>query len=78
MVVAAYAEVALLPLIQLLIAAFSDVQFKRIRLYFEKLQELGPLWGCFPKPDKSIIVVMEHNKEKAEAVFKFVTGCGYL
>jgi hypothetical protein len=44
-------------------------QFKRIRLKFEKLQELRPLRGYFPEPDKSNIVVMEHNKEKAETEF---------
>jgi hypothetical protein len=55
----------------------------RIRLYFEKLWEHGPPRGYFPEPSKSILMVEEHNEEKADACFKdsdwkVVTGCRCL
>jgi hypothetical protein len=58
-------------------------RFQRIRLHFEKLQEYGPPRGHFPEPSKSILIVEEHNKEKAEACFKdsdwkVVTECRCL
>jgi hypothetical protein len=72
--------VELLPLIRLLKAAVSDAhqpwhaddagaggQFKRIRLYFEKRQDHCPPRECFPESDKTVIVVMEHNKDTAGA-----------
>jgi hypothetical protein len=57
--------------------------FSGIKLYFEKLQEKGPRRGYFPEPSKSILVVQEHNREKAEAEFhdysfKIVMGTRYL
>ena len=68
---------SLLPLIRLLKKTIPDVhqpwyaddtgaggKFKRIRLYFEKLQEFGPLRGYFPEPDKSILVVMAHTTQR--------------
>jgi hypothetical protein len=88
--------VGLLPLVRILKKAVSDVhqpwhaddtgageRFQRIRLYFEKLQEHGPPRGNFPEPSKSVLIVEEHNKEKAEAYFrdsdwKVVTGCRCL
>jgi hypothetical protein len=88
--------VGLLPLVRILKKAVSDVhqpwyaddagaggRFQRIRLYFEKLQEHGPPRGYFPEPSKSVLIVEEHNKEKAEAYFKdsdwkVVTGCQCL
>jgi hypothetical protein len=36
--------------------------FWNIRKYFEQLVELGPEYGYFPEPSKSILVVKEHNK----------------
>ncbi len=58
-------------------------RFQKIQLYFEKLQEHGPPRGYFPEPSKSILIVKEHNKEKAETYFKdssfkVVTGSRYL
>ena len=88
--------VGLLPLIRILKTAISDVHqpwyaddagagghFNRITRYLEKLQEFGPPRGYFPEPSKSILIVQEHNKEKAEVCFadfdfKVVTGSRYL
>jgi len=88
--------VGLLPLIRILKKAVSDVHqpwyaddagagghFNRITRYFEKLQEFGPPRGYFPEPSKSILIVKEHNKERAEVCFadfgfKVVTGSRYL
>jgi hypothetical protein len=58
-------------------------KFNGIKRYFSKLQEKGPRSGYFPEPSKSILVVQEHNREKAKAEFrdygfKIVTGTHYL
>ncbi len=86
----------LLPLIRILKTEVPDLHqpwyaddagagghFQNIRLYFKKLQEYGPPRGYFPEPSKSILIVQEHNKEKAEAYFndfgfEVVTGGRYL
>jgi hypothetical protein len=88
--------VGLLPLIRILKKTVPDLHqpwyaddagaggtFQNIRLYFEKLQEFGPPRGYFPEPSKSILIVRNHNKEKAEVCFKdsgfkVVTGSRYL
>jgi hypothetical protein len=48
-----------------------------------RLQEIGPNYGYFPEPDKSILVVSKDNVEKAKAAFadlkfKVATGHHYL
>ncbi len=58
-------------------------KFNAIRRHFIQLQEIGPNYGYFPEPSKSIIVVASHNLEKAKPYFKdlgfeVVTGCRYL
>jgi hypothetical protein len=74
--------ILLLPLIRQLKREIPDVSqpwyaddagaggnFGSLRRYFERLQELGPSRGYFPEPSKSILVVLDHNKEKAESSF---------
>jgi hypothetical protein len=88
--------VGLLPLIRILKKAVPDLfqpwhaddagaggRFQKIRLYFEKLQVHGPPRGYYPEPSKSVIIVEEQNKKKAETCFKdfgfkVVTGSRYL
>jgi hypothetical protein len=58
-------------------------KFDAIRRHFTRLQEIGPNYGYFPEPSKSIIVVASHNLEKAkhefkDLGFKVVTGTRYL
>jgi membrane-associated PAP2 superfamily phosphatase len=73
--------VALLPLIGILKKGVSDVhqpwhadnagaggRFQNVRLCLEKLQEFGPPRGCFPEPQKSILVAKDQNEEKLRLV----------
>ena len=87
---------SLLPLIRQLKDEFPDVfqpwyandagggeQFAQIRSYFLRLVELGPKYGYFPEPSKSILAVREHSKEAAKTYFAdlgftIVTGARYL
>jgi hypothetical protein len=75
--------ILLLPLICQLKREFPDVNqswyaddagaggnFSGIRRYFERLQEIGPSRGYFPEPSKSILIVLENNREKAESEFR--------
>jgi hypothetical protein len=57
--------------------------FRSIRLFFKRLQELGPDFGYFPEPSKSILVVRDHNLDKTKSAFadfefQITTGCRYL
>eukprot|EP00978_Attheya_sp_CCMP212_P005502 scaffold12319_cov49-Attheya_sp.AAC.1 len=57
--------------------------FNRIKLYFEKLEECGPKYDYFPKASKSILIVREHNVERAkeyseEMNFTIISGYQYL
>jgi hypothetical protein len=74
---------SLLPLIRQLKDKFPEVfqpwyaddaggggDFQKIRGYFERLVELGPKYGYFPEPSKSILVVQAHNKKAAKAYFE--------
>jgi hypothetical protein len=73
---------AILPLIRKLKAKFTQVNqpwyaddagadgnFRSIRHFFLHLQEIGLDFGYFPEPSKSILVVHEHNLEKARSAF---------
>jgi hypothetical protein len=56
--------------------------FTHIQWYFERLQELGPRWGYFPEPLKSILIVQPHSKVAVDIAFKdlgftIITG-GFL
>ena len=58
-------------------------KFDGIRHYFLKLLEIGPKYGYFPEPSKSILVVPGHNLESAKLAFpdfnfKVQTGSRYL
>ena len=40
--------------------------FKNIMLFFERLRELGPAYGHFSEESKSVLIVRDKDKEKAE------------
>eukprot|EP00978_Attheya_sp_CCMP212_P013894 scaffold35059_cov31-Attheya_sp.AAC.1 len=44
-------------------------KFDRITVSFEKLEEYGPKYGYFPEASKSILIVREHNVERAKEYF---------
>ena len=57
--------------------------FGHIREHFRDLQARGPLWGYFPEPTKSILVVAPRKVARAEDFFsgmgiKVVTDRRYL
>jgi hypothetical protein len=87
----------ILPLIHQLRAEFMQVKqpwyaddagaggnFQSIRYFFQRLQDLGPEFGCFLEPTKIIIlIVREQNLEKARSAFadlkfKVKTGNQYI
>ena len=86
----------ILPLIRQLKADFPEVEqpwyaddagaggnFSEIRRFFSKLEEIGPNYGYYPEPSKSILVVRQHNLEAAKRAFpdfgfKVTTGSRYL
>ena len=88
--------IGLLPLIRQMKAEFPEAKqkfyaddganaakFKIIRAYFVRLCELGPLFGYYPEPDKSILNAAKHNLKRAKAYFadlkfKIKTGSRYL
>jgi hypothetical protein len=86
----------ILPLIRKLKAEFMQVKqpwyaddagaggnFRSIRHFFLRLQEISPDFGYFPEPSKSILIVRNHNLEKARTAFadlkfQITTGSRYL
>jgi hypothetical protein len=88
--------VGLLPLIRALKKACPEVvqtwyaddagaagKFKAIKQQFAKLQEIGPHYGYYPEPTKSILIVSQNNLAAATAAFKdseftITTGNRYL
>jgi hypothetical protein len=57
--------------------------FPLIHLFMKKRIELGPAFGYYPEPSKSILVVTEESKAAAteyfaDLGFKIVTGYRYL
>jgi hypothetical protein len=58
--------------------SFTDLQ-----QFFLRLQEIGPAYGYFPEPSKSILIVRIHNRTRARSTFdhlgfKVQTGSRYL
>ena len=57
--------------------------FTDLRKFFQRLQEIGPAYGYFPEPTKSILIVRAHNCTIAKSSFKDLqfkvqTGSRYL
>jgi hypothetical protein len=74
--------IGILPLIRQLKAELPQVEqpwyaddagaggeFEDIRRLFRRLEEIGPNYGYFPEPSKSILVVRQHNLEAAQNAF---------
>jgi hypothetical protein len=74
--------VGILPLIRQLKAELPQVEpswhaddagaggkFEDIRRLFRRLEEIGPNYGYFPEPSKSILVVSQHNLEATQNAF---------
>jgi hypothetical protein len=74
--------IGILPLIRLLKTEFPAVEqpwyaddagaggkFDDIRRFFRGIQEIGPSYGYFPFPSKSILIVPQHNLEAAQTAF---------
>jgi hypothetical protein len=88
--------IGILPLIRVLKGLFPKLdqtwyaddtgaggKFDSIKRHFEKLEEIGPNYGYFPEPSKSILIVPEDNLEDARIAFKdheftITTGSQYL
>ena len=56
-----------------------------IKLYFQELTEVGPKYGYYPEPSKSILIVRDNNLQQAQAFldannlgFELKTGDRYL
>ena len=45
--------------------AGADAKFDEIERFFRRLCEIGPLFGYYPEPTKSILIVRQHNLEEA-------------
>ena len=89
-------DIGVLPLIRQLKAEFPAVEqrwyaddagagakFSEICRIFSRLVEIGPNFGYYLEPSKSILVVPQHNLEAAQATFadmnfKITTGSRYL
>jgi hypothetical protein len=74
--------IGILPLIRQLKAEFPEVEqpwnaddaragckFSEIHRFFSRLVEIGPNFGYYPEPPKSILVVPQHCLEAAQALF---------
>jgi hypothetical protein len=88
--------IGILPLIKCLQSKFPAVKqpwyaddagaggcFTDLRKFFLRLQEIGPSYGYFPEPSKSILIVRAHNLHAAKPAFadlhfKVQTGSRYL
>jgi hypothetical protein len=47
--------------------AGAGISFTDLRTFFLRLQELGPTYGYFPEPSKSILIVRAHNRTRAKS-----------
>jgi hypothetical protein len=86
----------ILPLIRVLKQEFPEVEQPwyaddagaggkedAVRRLFHRLQDIGPSFGYFPEPTKSVLIVPRHNLESARTVFAdlnftVTTGHRYL
>ena len=48
----------------------SSGNLEEIRIWFLKLLELGPAFGYFPEPSKSVIIVNESDVPAAQKLFE--------
>jgi hypothetical protein len=61
--------------------AGAGAKFDEIERFFWRLCEIGPLFGYYPEPTKSILIVRQHNLKEARLRFpavKVKTGNRYL
>jgi hypothetical protein len=61
--------------------ADAGAKFDKIERFFRRLCEIGPLFGYYPEPTKSILIVRQHNLEEARlrlSAFRVKTGNRYL
>jgi hypothetical protein len=61
--------------------AGAGAKFDEMECFFRRLCEIGPLFGYYPEPTKSILIVRQHNLEKARLrfpAFRVKTGNRYL
>jgi hypothetical protein len=88
--------IGLLPLIRALKVQFPEMEqtwyaddagaggkFDAIKRHFEKLEEIGPHYGYYPEPSKSILIVPQKNLAAAQIAFEgheftITTGNRYL
>jgi hypothetical protein len=43
----------------------AGAKFDKIECFFRRLCEIGRLFGYYPEPTKSILIVRQHNLEEA-------------
>jgi hypothetical protein len=88
--------IGILPLLQCLQEKFAAVKqswyandagaggsFTYLRQFFLRLQEIGPAYGYFPEPTKSILIARTHSQHVTKSTFqdlrfKVTTGSCYL
>jgi hypothetical protein len=59
----------------------AGAKFDKIERFFQRLCEIGPLFGYYPRPTKSILIVRQHDLQEARLpfpAFKVKTGNRYL
>jgi hypothetical protein len=54
--------------------AAAAAEFVSIKIFMERLIELGPAYGYYPEASKSILVISEANKAAAEAYCRYLGG----
>ncbi len=79
--------IGILPLIRQLKAEFPQVEqprytddagagekFDEIERFFRQLCKIGPLFGYYPEPTKSILIMRQHNLKAARLGFPDLQG----
>ena len=49
--------------------AGAGAKFDEIERFFRQLYKIGPLFGYYPEPTKSILIMRQHNLEAARLQF---------